>query len=107
MANTFVRAEKKGDVTRQLAYTAPSVLQTVSYSGLATNIDTVSKVQHTVTIEVQKVDTTYFDIVRDVPIPYGSTLKLPKFSLATGEKIYITCDVANIVQGTFSVLEIT
>lgn len=105
MATNFLPADATILATRTLIYTCPALTQSVVFSGTVSNVDTTNLATHSVTIEVQKVDTSYVPIVTDVIIEYGNSLTLPKIALATGEKLYLKADTASMLVARLSIVE--
>jgi hypothetical protein len=105
MATSFKPADAVAATTRTLVYTCPAATQAVVFSGTATNIDNVGIQEHWITLEVQKVDTSYIAVYNRIPIPYGNALGVTKIALATGEKLYISSDTNSVVQLRVSIVE--
>ena len=125
MANTFkvvtFAAEPNSAGTPYTVYTTPSSTTTIILGLVLSNIHTSQ-----VTAEVELVsDTTGGGrgdngtgsaanatsfIVKDAPIPVGSSLELlagNKVVLETGDLIRVDCSVADKLSGTLSIMEIT
>ena len=119
MANTFkvvtFAAEPASAGTPYTVYTTPSSTTTVVIGLILTNIHTAQ-----VTTEVELVSTTSGGgraatngtsfLVKDAPIPVGSSLELlsgGKVILETTDAIQIDCSVADKLSGTLSIMEIT
>ena len=121
MANTFkvvtFAAEPNSAGTPYTIYTTPSSpsTTTVVIGLILTNIHTSQ-----VTTEVELVSTTSGGgraatngtsfLVKDAPIPVGSSLELltgGKVILETTDAIQIVCSVADKISGTLSIMEIT
>lgn len=107
MPTAFNAADVAITTSRTLLYTCPAATQAVVFSGTVSNIDTTNKADHVVTVEVQKVDTTYVSILKEVPITYGGALSLPKIALLTGEKIWLTADANSTLITRVSIVEKT
>jgi hypothetical protein len=107
MPTSFIPADAAIAVTRTLVYTAPASTQSVVFAGTVANIDTTGLLDHLVTIEVQKVDTSFVSVVTQAPISFGGSLSLPKIVLASGEKLYMTADTASKLVTRISVVERT
>ena len=121
MANTFkvVRfaAEPNSSGTEYVMYTTPSSTTTIVLGLLLTNIHTA---QVTATVRLIS-DTTKTGatgnadngtsiLIKDAPIPVGSSLELlagNKIVLETTDQIDIDCSVADKLSGTMSIMEIT
>ena len=121
MANTFkvvnFAAEPASSGTPYVMYTAGSGVTAVVLGLILSNIDST---QRTATVRLVS-DTANRAvtnntangtslIVKDVPIPAGSSLELMsgnKVVLETTDQITIDCDVADKLSGTLSVMEIT
>lgn len=107
MATNFTPADADVLATRTLLYTCPGATQAVVFSGTVANVDDTNMADHIITVEVKKVDTSYVNLINAVPIPYGSSLALPKIALATGEELYFTADAANVLVARASIVEKT
>lgn len=84
--------------TRTLVYGPVAVGTTVIvFDGTASNIDSTGQAQHAITLESYDGVSTYTTHLFQVPIPYGSSSKVPKITLLTGEYLYVTADVAGTV----------
>ena len=96
-------------------YTTPGSTTTVVIGLILTNINTSQ-----VTTEVELVSTTSGGgraanngtsfLVKDAPIPVGSSLELltgGKVILETGDLLRVDCSVADKLSGTLSIMEIT
>ena len=121
MANTFkvinFAAEPASAGTPYVMYTAGSGVTTVVLGLILSNIDSTQR-----TASVRLVSDTANRavtnntangislIIKDVPIPAGSSLELMsgnKVVIETTDQITIDCDVADKLSGTLSVMEIT
>lgn len=65
----------------------------VVFAGTFSNKDTVSKAQHTITLETLD-DGTYTPHFTQVPIPFGASSKCPKLVLSAGESLWVTSDTS-------------
>ena len=119
MANTFkvvtFAAEPNSAGSPYTVYTTPSSTTTIILGLVLSNIHTSQ-----VTTEVELVSTTSGGgraatngtsfIIKDAPIPVGSSLELlsgNKVVLETGDLIRVDCSVADKLSGTLSIMEIT
>jgi hypothetical protein len=119
MANTFrvvtFAAEPNAAGSPYTIYTVPGSTTTVVIGLILTNIHTSQ-----VTTEVELVSTTSGGgraanngtsfLVKDSPIPVGSSLELltgGKVILETGDLLRVDCSVADKLSGTLSIMEIT
>ena len=121
MANTFkvvnFAAEPASAGTPYVMYTAGSGVTAIVLGLILSNIDSTQR-----TASVRLVSDTANRavtnntangislIIKDVPIPAGSSLELMsgnKVVLETTDQITIDCDVADKLSGTLSVMEIT
>jgi len=121
MANTFkavtFAAEPASAGTPYVMYTVASSTTTVVLGLVLANINTTA-----VTAEVELVSTTSNRggandvangtsfLVKDAPIPVGSSLELltgGKVILETGDVLRVDCSVADKLSGTLSIMEIT
>ena len=119
MANTFkvvtFAAEPASAGSPYTVYTTPGSTTTIILGLVLSNIHTSQ-----ITAEVELVSTTSGGgraaqngtsfIVKDAPIPVGSSLELlagNKVVLETGDLIRVDCSVADKLSGTLSIMEIT
>ena len=119
MANTFkvvtFAAEPNAAGSPYTIYTTPGSTTTVVIGLILTNIHTSQ-----VTTEVELVSTTSGGgraatngtsfLVKDAPIPVGSSLELltgGKVILETTDVLKVDCSVADKLSGTLSIMEIT
>ena len=125
MANTFkvvtFAAEPASAGSPYTVYTTPGSTTTIILGLVLSNIHTSQ-----ITTEVELVSTTSGGgrgnngtggavnatsfIVKDAPIPVGSSLELlagNKVVLETGDLIRVDCSVADKLSGTLSIMEIT
>ena len=119
MANTFkvvtFAAEPNSAGSPYTVYTTPGSTTTIILGLVLSNIHTSQ-----ITTEVELVSTTSGGgraaqngtsfIVKDAPIPVGSSLELlagNKVVLETGDLIRVDCSVADKLSGTLSIMEIT
>lgn len=93
--------------TRTLLYTCPAATQGILFSGTISNIDNALQADHNLTLEVQKVDTSYVVSLNKIIISYNSSLNLPKIVLSPGEKIYLTADLASVLSARVSIVQKT
>jgi hypothetical protein len=83
--------------SRTLAYGPVAAATTVIvFSGTLTNIDSTNQTQHWVTLESYD-GSTYTSHLYQLPIPWGSSSKIPKIVLKTGESLYVTADAASAI----------
>ena len=121
MANTFkvvtFAAEPNSAGTPYVIYTVPSSTTTVVIGLILSNIHTAQ-----VTTEVELVSTTSNRggandvangtsfLVKDAPIPVGSSLELlagNKVVLESTDQLVVTCSVIDKLSGSLSIMEIT
>lgn len=116
MANTFKvkthTAMPDTAGTPLLLYTAPSSTTTVVLGLMLCNIHTSQ-----VTADVQLISNTVDNetnenvfLIKDIPIPAGSSVELlagNKVVLQTTDELRIDCDVADKIDATLSIMEIT
>jgi hypothetical protein len=107
MPTNFVPADGAVLATRTLIYTTPVSTQSVVFAGTVANVDNTNMADHWVTIEIQKIDTSYVVVANKVPITYGGSLSMPKIALVAGEKVYLTSDSASVLAARLSVVEKT
>lgn len=107
MATAFAVADVAIGTSRTLLYTCPGSTQAVIFAGTVANIDSTNKADHVLTIEVQKVDTSYVVAGMQIPVTYGGSLILPKIALLAGEKVYLTADATSSLVCRASIVEKT
>jgi hypothetical protein len=107
MSATLKKVSGAIAATRTLLLTATAGVQTIVIGGTVSNVDTTG-VYHSATVEILQADgTTYISLVTQAPVALGGSLVFPKFVMASGEKLYITADVANMVVAHVSYVEKT
>ena len=90
--------------TRTLCYgPVPTATTVVVFAGTLANIDNTNQIQHSVTLESYN-GTDYTTFFNNLPVPYGSTSKVPKIVLLPGESLYVKADAANSVACRFELL---
>lgn len=107
MTINFNVADATLTTSRVLLYTCPGSTQAVVFEGTISNVDDSNLVDHSVTLEVQKTDNSYVKKLNKVPVPYGSSLALPKVTLLAGEKVYLTAEATNVLIARLSIVERT
>jgi hypothetical protein len=107
MATKFVPADVAVGTARTLLYTCPASTQAVLFAGTVANIDATNMADHIVTVEVQKVNSSYVVVAYQVPVTFGGSLSLPKIALDAGEKIYLTADAVSVLATRASIVEKT
>lgn len=105
MADVFTNSDATATTSRTLLY-GPVAAATTSivFSGVLANIDTTNRTLHKITLEKYN-GSTYVTVFREVPVDFGSSSKIPKIVLKTGESLYITADAASAIQASISILE--
>ena len=121
MANTFkvatFAAEPANTTNGYTVYTAPSSPSTTTIV-LGLVLANIHTSQITATVELvsdttgggRAADNGTSVIIKDAPIPVGSSLELlagNKVVLETTDAIKVTCSVADKLSGTLSIMEIT
>jgi hypothetical protein len=104
MATNFVPADAAVLATRTLLYAATT--QAVLFSGTVANVDDPTMSDHSVTMEVKR-GGSYINVLNKVPVPFGSSLQLPKVALVSGEEIYLTADLVSCLVARLSLVEKT
>ena len=69
----------------------------IVFSGTLANIDNTGQAQHWVTIETYDGVSAYTQHFNKVPVPYGSTSKMPRLTLLPGESLWVTADAASAI----------
>ena len=104
MAITILPAQINVGVTRTVGYTCPAGKSAIVFDGTLSNKDATRK-GHLVTVETQTSGGSYFVLVKDVVVPYGIAIRIPKYTLSAGDKIVFTADEASSVDVVMSVAE--
>lgn len=109
MANTFKKVAFNVTNARTLVYTCPVSTTTIVFSSHVSNRDTVSKIDHWITVEQTDItqSSNPFFITDQVPVPFGSSLDIGKLALAAGDTLFITGDANSVLDLTINFLEIT
>lgn len=98
MANDFKNAQQTSVTTKTTVYTAPASKDSII---LELDVANVTSSAVTASVEIYDIsDTTFAHIVKDAPIPSGSSLQVisgQKIILETGDYVCVTasgaCDV--------------
>lgn len=104
MASALKKVTAALGVARTSVLTAAAAKQTIVINGLVSNNDSANKGTHFVTVEVQT-GATYRSLGRDLPIPYGGSLELPKIVLADGDVLHMTASAASVLEAYVSYVE--
>lgn len=104
MAITIFPAQLNVGATRTVGYTCPAGKSAIVFDGTLSNKDATRK-GHLVTVETQTSGGSYFVLVKDVIVPYGISIRIPKYTLAAGDKIVFTADAASVVDAVISIAE--
>ena len=104
MAITILPAQINVGATRTVGYTCPAGKSAIVFDGTLSNKDATRK-GHLVTVETQTSGGSYFVLVKDVIVPYGISVRIPKYTLAAGDKIVFTADFASTVDVVMSIAE--
>ena len=110
MANTFISREFLLTTTLSDSTYEPGASTTaIIFSGTVANIDTTNNAQFDVTIEIETAtgSAAFRDVLTSVPIPFGSTLILPKMVLETAVAIQAKASAASGLEMHLFILEIT
>jgi hypothetical protein len=83
-----------------------SGVTTVVFAGLFTNTDTSTSINHWITLERYD-GTNYQEILYQIPLPAGSASMCPKLVLLAGESLYVTADVASLINCAVEVLNLS
>ena len=88
---------------RNLIYTCPTGKSSVIFNGTISNTD-INYGQITCTLEVER-SGVFTNIGKDIFVPYGLSIIIPKIVLGAGNKLHATISVANTVDINLSVVE--
>jgi len=81
--------------TRTLVYGPVSAGTTIIvFDGTISNVDVANMTQHWFTLESYDGVSVYTTHLFEIPVPFGSSSRLPKITLLPGESLYITADAA-------------
>jgi hypothetical protein len=110
MANNFKNQGYALTTGGNVVYTAPSgdVLDTaIIHSMIISNIDGTNSADVSIKARSRAAD-AYFHVVKDVPVPAGSSLSIPKpVDLESGGDVHMTASANGDLEAVLSVLEIT
>lgn len=104
MAITLLPAQINVGATRTVGYTCPAGKSAIVFDGTLSNKDATRK-GHLVTVETQTSGGSYFILVKDVIVPYGISIRIPKYTLSAGDKLVFTADQTNMVDAVISIAE--
>lgn len=95
------------NTTRTLLYgPVPAGSTVIVFSGVFSNVDNTSMVNHWITLETYN-GTAYNNKLNQIPIPFGSASMCPKVVLLAGESLYVTSDAAASIACSVEVLVIS
>ena len=81
--------------SRTLVYgPVPASTTVIVFDGTISNVDVTGMNQHWFTLESYDGSSTYTTHLFEIPVPFGSSSRLPKITLLTGESLYVTADAA-------------
>lgn len=84
--------------SRTLVYgPVPAATTVIVFDGTASNVDVAGQNQHWVTLESYDGSSVYTTHMFQIPLPFGSSSKVPKITLLTGESLYVTGDASSVV----------
>jgi len=110
MANNFKNQGYALTTGGNIVYTAPSgdVLDTaIIHSMIISNIDGTNSANVSIKARAKAAD-TYFHVAKDIPVPAGSSLSIPKpVDLESGGDIHMTASANGDLEAVLSILEIT
>ena len=110
MANDFKNQGYALTTGGNIVYTAPSgdVLDTaIIHSMIISNIDGTNSANVSIKARAKAAD-TYFHVAKDIPVPAGSSLSIPKpVDLESGGDIHMTASANGDLEAVLSILEIT
>lgn len=88
---------------RNIVYTCPTGKTSIIFHGTLANTD-INYGQVTCTLEVER-SGVFTVIGKDIFVPYGLSIIIPKIVLGAGNKLHATISVANTVDINLSVVE--
>ena len=110
MANNFKNQGYALTTGGNIVYTAPSgdVLDTaIIHSMIISNIDGTNSANVSIKARAKAAD-TYFHVAKDIPVPAGSSLSIPKpVDLESGGDIHMTASANGDLEAVLSILEIS
>lgn len=80
----------------RIVYTCPTGKGAIIFDGTISNKDSTTKQGQLVTVEIQKTTGTIYTLVKDMIIPYGISIRVPKYTLLTGDKLLMTASSSNV-----------
>ena len=85
MSFSFVSRQMTASTTSTAIYIAPADTTSIIFSGTICN--TSDATSGTVNLSVVKANSNSAYILKNIELPYGSTLQIPKIVLETGDRI--------------------
>lgn len=107
MALSLLAAKTKVTVanSRALLYRCPVGKTATVWSGTITNVDEVLRKGYLISLEVQGTDSLYTYKGKDIIVPYGLSIGVPKIQLVAGESIFLTANEANVIHVDVAIAE--
>jgi hypothetical protein len=79
----------------------------IIFSGTMANIDDANELQHNITLMLYN-GTTYTQVyMNNIPIPFGSSSKVPKIVMAPGESLWVQADLNGVIQCNVNILTLS
>lgn len=79
----------------------------IVFSGTMSNVDDTNQLQHNITLKLYNGTTFTQTYLNKVPVPYGSSSKVPKIVMAAGESLYVQADVAGVIECNVNILSLS
>jgi hypothetical protein len=79
----------------------------IIFSGTAANIDDANELQHNITLKLFNGTTYTQTYMNNIPVPFGSSSKVPKIVMAPGESLWIMADTSGVVQCNVNILTLS
>lgn len=79
----------------------------IVFSGTMANIDDTNQLQHNITLKLYNGTTYTQTYLNKVPIPYGSSSKVPKIVMAPGESLWVQADTNGSVECNLNILTLS
>lgn len=105
MSFSFVSRQITADTTSTPIYIAPANTTSIVFSGTACNTSDADTGTFNLMLTKANSDSSY--ILKNVELPYGSTIQIPKIVMETGDRILVSTDenLSNYVDVTLNIYE--
>lgn len=79
----------------------------IVFSGTMSNIDDANKLQHNITLKLYNGSVYTQTYLNEVPVPYGSSSKVPKIVMSPGESLWVQADLNGSIQCNINILTLS